>query len=75
MCDEARARRSDGVTLTTFREVAWNAPYYRRLGFRALAPEEITPGLAERVRAAEAAGLLARDRVVMRRPVGDATPG
>ena len=34
------------LTLTTYREVPWNGPYYERLGFRELAPSEVTPGLA-----------------------------
>jgi GNAT superfamily N-acetyltransferase len=55
------------VTLTTFRDVAWNAPYYRRIGFRELSPDEVTPGLA-RVRAHEAEhGLDRWPRVCMRR--------
>ena len=33
------------VTLTTFTEVPWNGPYYRRLGFRPIPSAEITPGL------------------------------
>jgi len=33
------------LTLTTFVEVPWNAPYYERLGFRRLADDELTPGL------------------------------
>ena len=33
------------MTLTTFRDVAWNGPYYERLGFRYLAPDEEGPGL------------------------------
>lgn len=28
------------VTLTTFRDVAWNAPFYQRLGFHVLARDE-----------------------------------
>lgn len=31
--DAARARGLTAVTLTTFRDVAWNAPFYARLGF------------------------------------------
>ena len=34
-----------GLSLSTFREVPWNAPYYRRLGFVDLADEALTPGL------------------------------
>jgi predicted N-acetyltransferase YhbS len=56
-----------GMTLTTFAEVPWNAPYYARLGFRVLAEAELTPGLRA-IRAAEAAhGLDRWPRVCMRR--------
>ena len=54
------------VTLTTFRDVPWNAPYYERLGFRSLSETELTPELAE-VRAREAEpGLDPETRVCMR---------
>ena len=33
------------LTLTTFAEVPWNAPYYARCGFRVLDDAEVTPGL------------------------------
>lgn len=33
-------------TLTTFRDVPWNGPYYRRLGYRMLAVSEIGTELA-----------------------------
>jgi GNAT superfamily N-acetyltransferase len=36
----------DALTLSTFHAVPWNGPYYARLGFRDMAPGEITPGLA-----------------------------
>ena len=32
------------MTLTTFRDVPWNGPFYAGLGFRAV--DELTPGLA-----------------------------
>ncbi len=55
------------LTLTTFAEVPWNAPYYRRLGFRVLDDAALTPGLRA-IRAHEAAlGLDAWPRVCMRR--------
>ena len=38
------------VTLTTFRDVPWNAPYYARLGFEVVPPEEQGPELAALVR-------------------------
>jgi GNAT superfamily N-acetyltransferase len=75
----ARRRGLDAVTLTTFRDVPWNAPYYERLGFRALQEGELGPGL-RRVRAAEAAhGLDPSRRVCMRRDIrperSNAAPG
>ena len=49
------ARRSGyrRITLTTFTNVAWNGPYYRRLGYRIVPPAELGPELAA-VRADEA---------------------
>jgi GNAT superfamily N-acetyltransferase len=63
----------EGLTLTTFADVPWNAPYYARLGFRTLAVDEMTTGLRG-VRAQEAAlGLDAWPRVTMRRSVRRST--
>jgi ribosomal protein S18 acetylase RimI-like enzyme len=63
---EARARRLPGVTLTTFRDIPWNAPFYARSGFRELAAEELNPRLTE-VRAREAEhGLDISQRCAMR---------
>ncbi|WP_405812025.1 GNAT family N-acetyltransferase [Streptomyces sp. NBC_01520] len=54
------------LTLTTFAEVPWNAPYYARLGFRTLAPDELGEGLRS-IRAQEAEhGLNRWPRVCMR---------
>jgi GNAT superfamily N-acetyltransferase len=61
----ARAGLS-AVTLTTFRDIPWNAPFYARAGFRALAPEELGPGLAAVVREEAARGLDPGERVTMR---------
>jgi GNAT superfamily N-acetyltransferase len=44
VCDWAISKRLAGVTLTTFRDVPWNAPFYDRLGFRVI--DDLTPGLA-----------------------------
>ncbi|MDJ1131372.1 GNAT family N-acetyltransferase [Streptomyces iconiensis] len=67
----ARARTvgAPGLTLTTFAEVPWNAPYYERLGFRGLADHELTPGLREIRRAEKEHGLDRWPRVCMRRDV------
>ncbi|AZM59231.1 MULTISPECIES: GNAT family N-acetyltransferase [unclassified Streptomyces] len=67
--DRARAEGLTALTLTTFADVPWNAPYYTRLGFRALTEPELTPGL-RRIRAEESAhGLDRWPRVCMRAEV------
>jgi GNAT superfamily N-acetyltransferase len=55
------------LTLTTFRDVPWNAPYYRRLGFETFA--DIGPQLAEIRRREAEHGLDRWPRVCMIRPV------
>jgi GNAT superfamily N-acetyltransferase len=63
----ARAEGVRALTLTTFTDVPWNAPYYERCGFRRLAEDELTPGLrALREREAEH-GLDRWPRTCMRR--------
>lgn len=58
------------LSLTTFRDVPWNGPYYRRLGFTELTDADLGPGLAA-IRAKEiAAGLDDWPRCAMRRPLG-----
>lgn len=65
----ARAAGLEGLSLSTFREVLWNAPYYRRLGFVAVADDALTPGLAA-IRAEHLArGLDEEARVFMVRDV------
>ena len=64
---EAVARAVPSLTLTTFRDVPWNAPYYERCGFRVLPDAEMGPDL-RRIRAEEIArGLDASPRVAMLR--------
>ena len=58
-----------GVTLTTFRDVPWNRPWYERLGFRVLPEGEIGPELRARRGEEEGFGLPAEMRVCMRRDV------
>ncbi|MCE9651433.1 MAG: GNAT family N-acetyltransferase [Parvibaculum sp.] len=43
--NSAHARGVRAMTLSTFRDLAWNGPFYARLGFRELARNEWTPGL------------------------------
>jgi GNAT superfamily N-acetyltransferase len=61
----ARARGDAAVTLTTFREVPWNAPYYERCGYRRLAEDERGPELVALMAEEAVHGLDPADRVAM----------
>jgi predicted N-acetyltransferase YhbS len=63
----AREQGTTALTLTTFRDVPWNAPYYERLGFRVMTPEEIGPALAAIVRTESQREWGREPRVCMRR--------
>jgi GNAT superfamily N-acetyltransferase len=64
---QARADGVPALTLTTFLQVPWNAPYYARCGFRILDDASLTPGLREIRRHEAAIGLDRWPRVCMRR--------
>jgi GNAT superfamily N-acetyltransferase len=61
------AGRYPAVTLATFRDVPWNAPFYARRGFREVAAGELSPGLRELVEIERSRGLRTDLRVMMRR--------
>jgi predicted kinase/predicted N-acetyltransferase YhbS len=65
VCDWARAGGHARLTLTTFREVPWNEPFYARCGFRALAESELSDALRSVVEDEAARGLDPALRVVM----------
>jgi GNAT superfamily N-acetyltransferase len=66
-CEWALGNGLKAVTLTTFANIPWNAPYYERCGFRRLSDDDLTPGPL-RIRREEAEhGLDAWPRVCMRR--------
>lgn len=67
----ARVQGYPGVTLTTFRTVAWNAPLYAHLGFRVLDDDELTDALRDQVAIEAAHGLDPNERVVMLRAIGE----
>lgn len=73
----ARAQGLTALTLTTFTEVPWNAPYYARLGFRRLDEGDpaLTEGLREISRDEAAHGLAAWPRICMRRELPAPVPG
>jgi GNAT superfamily N-acetyltransferase len=66
----ARAEGRPALTLTTFRDVPWNAPHFRRLGFAVVEPADQGPELAALV-AREAVSIPGdAPRVAMRRALG-----
>jgi GNAT superfamily N-acetyltransferase len=68
--DWARRGGHGAVTLTTFRDVPWNGPFYEKLGFCALDEAALPPGLAARRARERAAGIDVAPRVAMRCPLG-----
>ncbi|MBD1910763.1 MULTISPECIES: GNAT family N-acetyltransferase [unclassified Leptolyngbya] len=67
----AKAQGHSTLTLTTFRTIPWNAPYYSRLGFEIIPDEDISPALRA-IRSAEAEwGLPMSDRCCMQLKLHD----
>jgi GNAT superfamily N-acetyltransferase len=58
------------ITLTTYRDIPWNAPFYARLGFEILGVDELTPELRERRESEAVLGLDMDRRVVMCKALG-----
>jgi len=68
--DWARVQGHGAVTLTTFADVAWNAPYYRRLGYRFMPEAEFGPQLRAIAAAETDRGLWRWPRLAMIKPIG-----
>ena len=64
-CDWARGKGSPEITLSTFRDVAWNAPFYGRLGFEPIPEAELSPGLLLLRESEKRMGLDPSKRVMM----------
>ncbi|MBB4940575.1 GNAT superfamily N-acetyltransferase [Streptosporangium album] len=74
VCDHAASTGSAAVTLTTFRDVPWNGPWYAQRGFATLDPAEWGPELTGLVAHERELGIELAPRVVMRRLLsGEAT--
>jgi GNAT superfamily N-acetyltransferase len=69
VCDWAARRGYAEVTLTTFRDVPWNMPFYARLGFEVVVTSELSAQLARTVADETRRGLDPARRVVMRRRI------
>ncbi|NYH54126.1 GNAT superfamily N-acetyltransferase [Nocardiopsis arvandica] len=65
VCAEAAAAGHARLTLTTFRDLPWNGPWYARRGFTVLPREEWGPGLEQVWEAEGRAGIRVLPRVVM----------
>ncbi|NTU72245.1 MAG: GNAT family N-acetyltransferase [Coriobacteriia bacterium] len=55
------------ITLTTFRDVPWNAPFYARVGFEVIPDDKLGSELAGRLSDEAALGLERSRRVAMRK--------
>jgi GNAT superfamily N-acetyltransferase len=53
------------MTLSTFRDLPWNAPFYAKSGFRILDESELTPAFQQIRQSEREAGLPIGDRVIM----------
>ena len=62
----AEAHDLAAITLTTFRDLPWNEPFYRRLGFRTLQPDALGDRLAQVLQKEAAHGLPPDRRCAMR---------
>lgn len=66
--ESARSRGLRAVTLTTFTDVPWNAPFYARQGFTLLTPAQLNERLRGILRDEQAHGL--SGRCAMRLAIG-----
>jgi len=64
---QALAAKVSGVTLTTFRDIPWNAPYYEKKGFRVFIHAHLPKDISNILDKEAALGL--QDRVAMYCPV------
>lgn len=67
VCAWARSAGYGVVTLSTLRNVPWNAPFYIKLGFSVLEETELTLGLQQLLEHEARIGLPMADRVLMRK--------
>lgn len=71
VCGWAAGQGYKAITLTTLSHIPWNAPFYEKLGFRILSPQELTPALRELLQTETAHGLPAENRVAMSKWLGE----
>ena len=64
--EESQHRGLAGVTLTTFEDLKWNGPFYRKLGFQVLATHETSAVLASTLSRERLAGMELRVAMLYR---------
>jgi len=64
--EHARLQHMHAVTLTTFRDVPWNAPFYERMGFVVAAADGLEAHLSEALQKEVEHGFAAERRCAMR---------
>lgn len=67
VCAWAQGQGHAALTLSTFRDVPWNGPFYRKHGFAELQPAAWTPGMHAIREKERLHGLCVAARVFMRR--------
>lgn len=72
--EDAARNGHPAVTLTTFRHLSWNAPFYARCGFRELQSCELLPELRRVLEEEARSGLDPRKRVAMLCEIGSKKP-
>lgn len=70
-CEWAKQHGHFAVTLSTFRDVPWNAPFYRKHGFKNLAQDEWTSGMCAIRKMESEQGLNVEARVFMKRDLSE----
>ncbi|MEM8807546.1 MAG: GNAT family N-acetyltransferase [Cyanobacteria bacterium P01_G01_bin.38] len=65
-CDYAQAQEFEAVTLTTFRHVPWNIPFYETLGFKVVLVEDLSVEMQEIVEHEDRYGFKREHRAVMK---------
>lgn len=66
--EEAKFRKLKTVTLSTFREIAWNGPFYKKHGFKEIARRQMEDWMID-LEKVQAASLDISQRCFMRRKV------
>jgi predicted N-acetyltransferase YhbS len=77
VCTWAQLQGYGAISLSTFRDLAWNAPFYSKLGFRILDESELSMGFQQIRQQELEAGLPISARVIMYRelqPPNQPTP-